>query len=262
VKPSASQLYAELYDLSVPDWPGEMEFYRRLAAQATAAGLPVLEIACGTGRIAVRLAQDGARLVGVDHSADMLEIARRKSAGMPNLRWIEGDMRSFKLDETFGLAIIPGHSFQYMLTPQDQLACLARIRRHLTPGALLVMHLDHQDFTWLGGLSRSEDGPFVLESEIAHPLTGRLIRTYRRWSYHRLTQTASTRTFREEISETGQVLQRWDSETVHLHCAFRFEIEHLLVRAGYRVQSVYGDFLRSDLSETSSEMVWLAERPC
>ena len=54
----------------------------------------------------------------------MLDVAQQKSGGMGNLRWVQGDMRSFDLGERFGLAIIPGHSFQNILTPEDQCACL------------------------------------------------------------------------------------------------------------------------------------------
>jgi len=63
---SANELYAELYDASVPDWPGEIDFYRALAAEAIARGEAVLELACGTGRVALRLAQAGTRVVGAE----------------------------------------------------------------------------------------------------------------------------------------------------------------------------------------------------
>ena len=140
---SAADLYAELYDASGVGWPGEMDFYRALAAAATARGEGVLEVACGTGRVALRLAQDGARVVGFDRSPAMVRIVSDKGRGVPNARWVEADMRSFALGEAFGLILIPGHAFQSMLTPEDQLACLGCVRRHLAPGGTLVVHLDH-----------------------------------------------------------------------------------------------------------------------
>jgi len=81
---------AQLYDASVPDWPGEIDFYRELAAEAQSNGGAVLEVACGTGRVAVRLAQDGVSVVGIDLSAAMLDVAREKSVGIRNVRWVEG----------------------------------------------------------------------------------------------------------------------------------------------------------------------------
>ncbi len=67
----AEQLNAELYDVSVPDWPGEIDFYRSLIEPIAAAGGAVLEVACGTGRVTLQLAQSGLRITGVDLSAPM-----------------------------------------------------------------------------------------------------------------------------------------------------------------------------------------------
>ena len=119
-----AEFYARTYDVSVPDWPGEIDFYQEMAAEVKREGGTVLEIACGTGRVAIRLAQGGVKVVGLDRSPQMLEVARQKSAGLDHVRWAEGDMRSFELDEAFELVIIPGHSFQNLNTAQDQAACL------------------------------------------------------------------------------------------------------------------------------------------
>lgn len=106
-----AEFSAQIYDVSVSDWPGELAFYRELAAGAERSGGAILEIACGTGRIATRLAQDGFTVVGLDTSPQMLEVARQKGQGMDNLRWVRSDMRSFDLGEAFTLITIPGHSF-------------------------------------------------------------------------------------------------------------------------------------------------------
>ncbi len=97
-----AQFYAETYDESVPDWPAEIDFYQEMAANAKRAGGSVLELACGTGRMAIRPAHSGASVVGLDLSQRMLEVARHKSVGLNNIRWVEGNMRSFQLDEVFG----------------------------------------------------------------------------------------------------------------------------------------------------------------
>jgi ubiquinone/menaquinone biosynthesis C-methylase UbiE len=119
---SAEAKEARIYDSVVPDWPGEIAFYEGLVAAAAAEGGAVLEVACGTGRVALRLARPGVRVVGLDRSAAMLAMARQKGAGMPDVRWVEADMRSFDLGESFALAMVPGHAFQHMLTGGDQLA--------------------------------------------------------------------------------------------------------------------------------------------
>jgi len=252
------RFYAETYDTVVVDWPGEIDFYRDLAGRTAAAGHRVLEIACGTGRVAVQLAQDGVDVVGLDLSPDMLSVARLKSVGMSNLRWVRADMRSFDLGESFGLAIIPGHSFQNIPTANDQLATLASIRRHLIPGGTLVVHLDHLSIDWLGELTRERGGVFEPAESFRHPTTGQQIRTKRAWSYEPVTQTAVSEVVWEAVETSGDVVERWESGPLRFHCVFPFEMEHLLGRSGYEIRSAYGDFCAGELRRESSEMIWVA----
>ena len=91
------------------------------------------------------LAQEAISIVGMDFSPAMLSAARQKSQGLSNVRWVEGDMQAFELGEHSDLILIPGHSFQFMLTPTDQIACLTCIRQHLTSGGKLVVHVNHDE---------------------------------------------------------------------------------------------------------------------
>jgi SAM-dependent methyltransferase len=253
----ARDFYAETYDTVVADWPGEIDFYQGLAKEASASGRAILELACGTGRVAIPLAQTGAKVVGLDYSPAMLAVARGKGS---TVRWVEGDMRSFDLGERFGLVIIPGHAFQNLVTADDQVACLQAIRRHLTHDGRLVIHLDHQSLDWLGDLPREGAGSLEEVGSFAHPRTGRQIRTLQSWCYEPATQTAISRTVWEELNENHRVLECWDTRPVRLHCVFRFEMEHLLARTGFVVEVLYGDFSGRSLSDDSSEMVWVARR--
>jgi SAM-dependent methyltransferase len=256
---SRTQLAAQLYDLQTPDWPGEIAFYRELAAEAAAMGGAVLEVACGTGRVAIRLAQDGVRLVGIDISQAMLDVARVRSTGMANVRWVEADMRTFDLGETFALAIISGHAFQNLVSAEDQVACLECIRRHLRPGGRLVLHLDPPDFGWLGRLCTGQGGVFGPPEEVIDPATGHRVRTSRAWSFEPSTQTASVVTVWEEIGPDGEILDRWQVGPTRLHSVFRFEVAHLLARASFEVEALYGDFSRGEFRDASSQMIWVAK---
>lgn len=252
------QLSAELYDISVPDWDGEIDFYRERAREAKVRGESLLEVACGTARIAIRLAQEGVKVVGMDLSEEMLEIARRKST---DIRWVKGDMRTLDLGETFGLVIVPGHSFQFMLTPQDQVQALETFKNHLSPGGRLVIHLDHQSLDWLGDLLGDLGGKFEQSGDVKHPRTGHIIRRAHAWTYMPSTQTATVVSKWEEIGEDNTVIQSWERKPMALHCVFRFEMEHLLARTGFEVEAFYGDFHKNELNHNSSEMIWVARRP-
>lgn len=253
---SIDDLYSALYDVTVPDWPGEIAFYQTLALAA--AGQDVLEIASGTGRVTLPLARAGVHITGLELSTAMLAQARAKSVGLSGVTWAQGDMRTFDLGRRFGLVIIPGHSFQFMLTPDDQVQCLQCIQHHLVPGGTLVVHLDHQDLGWLGSLTTTRHGAFIVGAPVAHPTTGQLIRTAHAWTYAAATQTAAVTTVWEEVTADGAVLARWERPPMPLHCVFRFEMEHLLHRVEFVVEAVYGDFKGSGLTDTSDSMIWVA----
>lgn len=254
-----TEFYARTYDVSVPDWPGEIDFYQELAAGAQRKGENVLEIAAGTGRIAVRLARAGVNVLGLDRAVNMLAVAREKSVDLENMRWVQADMRDFELGETFGLVIIAGHSFQNLNTPTDQVACLRCIRRHLKPDGRLVVHLDHQDLAWLGGLLGEKSGVFEPVTEFIHPESGLRTRAAKAWKVEPATQSAIVQTAWEEIDDLGQVVRRWKTLPIQLHCLYRFEMEHLLMRTGYEVEALYGDFYRNPLADTSDSMIWVAK---
>jgi len=249
------QFAAEIYDQTVTDWPGELDFYREAAKGAKS----VLEVACGTGRIGLRLAQEGWGVAGFDLSPHMIEIARRKAEGIHNIDLAVADMTSFDLGRTFDLVIIPGHSFQFMLIIQAQLACLASIRRHLSDNGNMIVHIDHQDEAWLGGLPIEPEGAFGDPTEIRLP-DGRAFRTEKRWSYDRATQTVALVTRIEQTDSAGAVLDSATRGPVRMHCFFRYEMEHLLERAGFELQGLYGDFSRGSLTHESTEMIWVTSR--
>jgi SAM-dependent methyltransferase len=250
----ADQLAAELYDYTVQDWPGEIAFYSGLASSAST----ILEVGCGTGRVSLQLARQQLDAVGLDNSSQMLEIAQRKSDALTNVRWVAADMRSFDLDQKFDLVIIPGHSFQFMLSIADQLSCLCSIRRHLAKDGTLVVHVNNDDLNWLAAAAADQEQTFDPPVEVHLP-DARSFRISKHWSYDAATQTASATTRFDEIDSEGSVVSSCYRGPVPLHCFFRFELEHLFQRARFEVEALYGDFSPSGFTSHSQEMIWLAK---
>jgi ubiquinone/menaquinone biosynthesis C-methylase UbiE len=253
------QLSAELYDTVVPDWDGELDFYREFAYIARERGQSVLEVACGTGRVTLRLAREGVNIVGTDLDEEMLNVARRKSEGIPNVGWVRCDMRSLDLGRRFGLILIPGHSFQFMCTPEDQVKALENFHRHLTSDGILIVHVNFDSVSWLGDLLGDLGGKSKQVSEVIHPQTRHMIRKSNAWTYEPSTQTAKAITRWEELSKDGPVLRTWENKPKALHVVFPFEMEHLLARTGFREWTVYGDFFKHPLNDSSSDMIWVAK---
>jgi SAM-dependent methyltransferase len=259
--PDPERLYARLYDARGIGWAGELDLYRRLAVAEGCVGPEgrgVLEVACGTGRVALELAADGSRVTGIDLSADMLDIARSKTVG-DDPRWSVADMRDFELGERFGLALIPGHSFQFMLTADEQVAALRRIHDHLLPGGLLCVHIDHPGIDWLGSLPAVPGEPEV-GRPVVDPATGQRYRLAYMWTYERATQTATAHLRWERLGPTGDVLGRLEMRPMPLHVVGRVEMEHALRRAGFEVEVLLGDFDGGAFGDSSPEMIWLARR--
>ena len=250
---SAAELYAGLYDLRPITWPGEIDYYRQLAAQRGPTAR-VLEVACGTGRVAIELAREGFNLTGVDLSGEMLAVARAKVGVAANPRFVLGDMRTFELGDRFDLALVPAHSFQFMTNADDQVAALRRIAEHLVPGGGLAVHVNHdslEDLAQMDGTERMDD-PII---ELA---TGHRYRLSYAWTYDHAYQNATVRTAWCELGVEEAVVRRWDLDPMELHVITAVEMEHALHRAGFRSTSVIGSFDGSAFSADSSDMIWSA----
>ena len=251
------------YDAAVPVMPGEVEFYLELAQQAKARGLRTLEPACGTGRIAIPLAQAGIPVVGIDASPDMLARARDRSAGLANVEWREGDMRSFDLGEQFGLVYIPVGTFQLMLETEDQLSCLRCIHRHLTPGGRLAFEVENPDLTAMADWLTSKGGTYVRrpQRDYVDATTGRRVLSWTSVEYHPSVQRYLQHGMREELNDDGDVVARNYGQPMEVRYFHRYEMEHLLTRSGFEIEALYGDVLKNEYRATSSDFIWVARKP-
>ena len=132
---------ADLYDHVTPyrDRP-DVAFF---VDAASTAGGPVLELGCGTGRVLIPTARAGIDIVGLDSSPRMLDVCRQRlldepEAAQKRVTLVQSEMQQFDLGRSFTLVTIPFRPFQHLLTVEDQLACLASIRRHLVEGGRLI----------------------------------------------------------------------------------------------------------------------------
>ena len=124
---------ARFYDLD-NHW-GPDDAYIHALAQGRSR---ILDLGCGTGRLATRLALDhGNQITGVDPARPMLDIARQKH-GADRVTWIEADARRLCLDQTFDLITLTGHAFQCFLTEDDRAALAATLATHLAPDGLFL----------------------------------------------------------------------------------------------------------------------------
>ena len=145
-------LLVSVYDDLNP-WGPSDEFYYQLAKTR---GGSVLDVGCGTGTLACRLAKEGVEVSGVDPAPAMLQIASEKPGGK-DARWHESDVKSLKLEEEFHTIVMTGHAFQVFLSDLELRDSLQSIVRHLSPQGVFVFESRNpRDRAWLRWRQGSE----------------------------------------------------------------------------------------------------------
>jgi len=137
---------APFYDLDLQGYEDDISWYRALASDR---GGPVLELGCGTGRVALALAADRVEVVGVDISEAMLAIARERSED-PGPLWVCDDLRCLDLGREFPLVLVPLGGLQHMESLDDLVAAFEVIRRHVGPDGAAIVDVEAplpDDFT-------------------------------------------------------------------------------------------------------------------
>ena len=124
-----------------------------------------------------------------------------------------------------------------------------QVKRHLIPGGWLILHLDHQDVRWLADLLEDKAPEFSRGPLLEHPTSHKRYRYCHYWQYQPATQTATATSKWEEVGKEDEILGTWEREPNRLHCAFRSEIEHLLIRCGFTIEALYGDFYLHPLED-------------
>ncbi len=245
---------AEIYDAVYAD-RDDAGFWTALAPAEGG----TLELACGTGRVLLPLARAGHEVVGLDLSPAMLARCRTRLAAEPaavreRVRLVQADMTAFDVGRRFALVTSPFRGFQHLTAVTDQLACLGRCHAHLVAGGRLVLDLFNPDPALLypGGGSDGE--------ETAETVAWTAGRTIRWWGhvtgYHRARQVNQCEMV-YEITESGGATRRV-SERFPMRYLFRHELEHLLARAGFAIDALYGDYDRSPYDDDSPELIVVA----
>lgn len=205
-------------------------FYLALARES---GAPVLELGCGTGRVLLPIAREGIACVGLDASREMLEALRAKQPPA-NLELVHATMESFDLGERrFALVTIPFRAFSHLLDVPAQLAALANVRRHLAPGGRLALDVFDPK---LASLARPED-PESLAVRAETP-RGPVQR------FDRVTRDAARQVLTLRMRFVAEAPEDCGEGELQLRWFHRYELEHLLARAGFTPLAIYGGFDR------------------
>ena len=243
--------FAAFYDLEYDAFDDDLEFYRQFASEAHG---PVLELGCGTGRVLSALVGLGLPLTGVDNSPEML---RRARARLPDhVSLIESDMRCLTEatlpDAPYWLAFSAINSWLHLPDVAAQLCALRSLRSVVVSGGLLLLDLLTPDPHYLASL----DGRLLCELSVALPGGDHLDKLVSR-THDLATQTIQTTVYydRARVGDGSLTRAVGHYDTRYLH---RFELEHLLERAGWRLISLYGSYELEPYGSESERMLALA----
>ena len=225
---------ARIYDPWSVSVTEDVEFY---VDEAVASGGPVVELAVGTGRIAVPTARAGIPVIGVDESPGMIAVARERAeqegvAELVDLRL--GDLREPPVDERVPLVTIPFRSLLHMPDEAQKLRALQGAASVLEPDGRLVFDVfapSREDIEETDGL--------WLERE--------------RGIFERADWDEQARTLSLSVRSDDQ------SATMHLHWLSPAEWNAILEEAGFEVETLYGWFDRRAF-EGGEDQIWVCRR--
>jgi SAM-dependent methyltransferase len=247
--------YAEYYDTDHAIQI-DVDFYLDYARQC---GSPVLELACGTGRVLIPMAEAGFEVAGLDLNEHMLDRCRHKVAerGLGDRVQLHlADMAAYALPRTdFRLAYIPVRSFMHLNTQAEQIACLERTYAHLRPGGLLIVDIYAPSYRYL---AMEPDQAFFLRRETRLPNGHALKRWDRFVRNDPLLQIQHTELRFQEF-DNQRKLVRERTLPLTTRYTLRWEMQLLLERAGFEVVDVFRDYDRNPFDGTG-EIISVARR--
>ncbi len=246
---------ARYYDLEHGAFQDDFALYLGFAART---GSPLLEFGCGTGRLLLALAEAGYDITGVDVSPAMLDLARAKLAGRPQLpgkvSLVQADARDVVLPDRFALAFWALNSFMHLANQADQLRALERANALLRGGGLLILDL----FLPEPQLLAEADGRLLHDATWPEGPDGRPVV---RLSSRRLDlaqQVIDVTYFYDELLPDGR--SRRYVAPFSMRYLYRFEAELLLARAGFAVEGLYGSYELGDFDSGSERLIFVARK--
>jgi SAM-dependent methyltransferase len=251
---------AEFYDYVVPyQTRPDVTFFVE-AAQAS--GGPVLEVGCGTGRVLIPTARAGISIYGIDLSPYMLDVCERRVEQEPpevqaRIQLDQADMRDFDLAQTFKLITIPFRPFQHLIEVEDQIACLRCIQRHLADDGRFILDVFNPSLPHMAGEVTGEE--VGSEPEFAMPDGRRVLRRSRVVKRDVFRQCQDVELIYYVTHPDGR-----SERIVHafpMRYLFRYEVEHLLARCGFEVETLYADYDKSPYgSKYPGELIFVAKK--
>ena len=207
----------------------------------------ILELCCGTGRLTLPIAKDGYDITGVDFTASMLEQAQAKAAeaGL-DIAFIEADMRTLDLPDTYDLIFIPFNSIHHLYTNEDLFKAFGAVKKHLKEGGLFLLDCFNPNIQFIveGGKEpkqmaayTTDDGRDVLIKQIMQYENSTQINRIE-WHYY--------------INGAFDSIQHLD-----MRMFYPQELDAYLEWSGFTINHKFGSFEEEAFDDTSDKQVFV-----
>jgi len=236
------------YDIINADYNEDKKFYLDKIRNA---GGPVLEIGCGTGRIFCEAFKSGADIYGIDQSVLMLEKLKEKIDKSGHYRVQVIDALEYKPENKFNLIVAPFRMFMHILTVEGQLKFMKNVYDSLDENGEFVFNVFNPD---LNRIQTGDKENLRFEGEY---LPGSILKFYDSSKPDLLNQCQHV-TFRFKWDDNGKMKE--GKFSFPMRYFFRFELQHLAERAGFKSVSIYGDFKCHELNKNSKEYVVVCKK--
>ncbi len=243
---------APFYDAAIGDFDADLDMYEAFARRLDA---PVLELGVGTGRVALALARRGLRVVGVDRSTAMLEIARERAVagGVNGVKLHCQDFSVLTVSGDYGLVICALDTFLHAAHTAEQIAVLSAARERLAPGGLIAIDLPGPAGDW----GDWDPGVRPLVLDWTQETDGVRLTRYSSFRADLAQQRRLITDIYEQTGADGSV--RRHIVEYALRFVFPAEMELLLAASGLALYARYGDYDLSAFDAASERMIVLAE---
>lgn len=235
---------AHIYD-GLNTFLSDLQFYKKWLP--TNKDARILELCCGTGRLAIPIAKDGYNISGVDYTASMLERAKEKAsqAGL-KINFIEADIRTLNLQEKFDLIFLPFNSIHHLYKNEDLFEVLKVVRNHLKEKGLFLLDCFNPNIRYIVEKEkeqqviaeyRTNDGRKVLiEQSMYYENTTQINRI--KWHYY--------------IDNKFHSIQNMD-----MRLFFPQELDSYFKQARFNIIHKFGDFMGEVFNNGSEKQIYV-----
>ncbi len=241
-----------IYDANIYDgmntFMDDFEFYKRWTSKID--NLKVLELCCGTGRLTIPLAEAGVQITGVDFTKTMLTQAKLKAINARvEINFIEADIRSFDLNDTFDLIFIPFNSIHHLYENEDLYKAFERAHHHLKDDGTFIFDCFNPDIRFITQGEKelkqvssytTDDGREVVIKEIM--------------KYNHQTQVNSI-DWHYFINGVFDSVQKLD-----MRMFFPKELNHYVTSNGFEILHKFGDFEEGSFDDSSQKQIYVCKK--